>query len=96
MKYSVQNSSGTVYGVWNMPESARAAEAWATDLGEELADILGTNGTRSLPISDPRTGEEIDRVIVDIDPKGEEESRRLERVHGTIAAMAIEEELKAD
>jgi hypothetical protein len=91
MLYSIQNSFGEVYGIYEMPNTGKSAEVIAAELGETLAPILGINGVRDVPFvrSEPPVRE--DRVVIDIDPSGQVNDKLI-RVGQAIANLALREE----
>lgn len=87
MLYTVQNAGGEVYGGWPLPTQPEyTAEEWAERLHGHLADIEGVNGIAARPLP-TQTGEDIGRVVVDIDPSGDE-AAKLARVHRTVGMIA--------
>lgn len=88
MLYSVQNSYGEVYGIFEMPPTTKSAEVWAHELKLELGDILGINGVRDMPLISSHYQEPQDRVVIDIEPVYGQEQERIARIHETIGRLA--------
>lgn len=87
MLYSIQNSTGRVYGIFPVPPSTKSAEGLAHELKAELGDILGTNSVRDAPLYQSATETFEDRVVIDIQANVRNEAERLARVHETIGRL---------
>lgn len=93
MLYSIQESGGTVYGFFPLPECEGGPdltiEEWEERLREELRGILGNNG---VSVSGWEIdGEQVDRVVIDIDPSGDEVPK-IEKVHNAVGFVALTSE----
>lgn len=90
--YTLQNARGKVYGTGILPEEAGLTpQQWEDALGTHIHDILGLNGVLAnrLPL-DHRTGEEVERVTIDIDPDKIRPGIN-ERIQSTIGFIAMGE-----
>lgn len=89
MLYSIQDSTGRVYGIFPMPRCTKSAEGLAHELKAELGDILGINGVRDAPLYRSATETFEDRVVIDIQTGTRDEASRLARVHETIGRLTV-------
>jgi hypothetical protein len=88
MLYSIQNSGGQVYGIYEAPAALISPEVMAATLKDRLSDIVGLNGVVDAPLRSSNGSKE-DRILIDIVPYPDEEAR-LERVHRAIGQIARE------
>ena len=85
--YSIQNSGGEVYGIFDMPGEDRLDPSeWEGRLTIELQDILGINGVRY----DTFTYEGIDqeRIVIDLKPYGTT-MEDVDRVHMVVGSICL-------
>jgi hypothetical protein len=72
MIYSVQNETGKVYGKYPLPYCATyTSDEWVEKISLELKDenVIGVNGVKASPlVLNSKTGESVERVVIDIDP----------------------------
>ncbi len=89
MLYSIQNSYGEVYGIYEMPPCNKSAEGLAHELKDELSDILGINGVRDAPLYRAETKTMEDRVVIDIEAGFRDREERLSRIHDAIGRLTV-------
>ena len=89
MLYSIQNSTGRVYGIFPMPPSTKSAEGLAHELKAELGDILGINSVCDAPLYQSATELFEDRVVIDLQVNAHNEKERISRVHETIGRLTV-------
>jgi hypothetical protein len=85
--YSIQNSGGEVYGVYDMPgEDALEPSEWEGQLTHELRDVLGINGVWCGTAT--YDGVECERVVIDLDPL-KANNEVVDRVHMTVGYICL-------
>ncbi len=89
MLYSIQNSTGRVYGIFHVPPTTKSAEGIAHELKGELDGMLGINGVRDSPLYTSATESFEDRVVIDILASPMTEDERVILVHETVGRIAL-------
>ena len=85
--YSIQNHYGQVYGHFELPSSNMSPDVWVMELRAKLAKDLGINGVQETTMGEHK-------IVIDIHLGGNEsELDRVNRIHATIAGLALEHSL---